>query len=189
MHYFQFLFNLSIFLCNYRKVNILRKREQKYPEEMIAWLTGATSAGKTWLGDFLQHHHNFLHVDGDQRMILHYGNCEMTDGVVKAFYGYWFDNKEAPSELWHPYYNELCDKITDQYKADPEKSIVLSFSTYPRAVRDYVREEVKRRTGQDLIMVLLSMSLDDYARRQKDKFNEWAKAHNQTPEEVRDNNL
>ena len=151
---------------------------------MIVWLTGVTSAGKTWLGDFLQHYHGYIHIDGDQRMAVHYGKCDITDGVVRAFHEYWFDRKEAPLELWVPYYKELCDKVAEQYRKSPETDIVLSFSTYPRAIRDYVRGEIKQTTGQDLTMILLHMSIDDYAKRQKDKFVEWATAHNQTFEEI-----
>uniref|UniRef100_A0A7M5WJ50 Uncharacterized protein n=1 Tax=Clytia hemisphaerica TaxID=252671 RepID=A0A7M5WJ50_9CNID len=160
---------------------ITKKKRNK--EKMIVWLTGSTSAGKTWLGDFLKHYHNFIHLDGDVKIVLE-GESDAVKGLIDAFYKYWFDSKEAPLELWVPYYQELCERVIKQYKETPETDIVLSFSTYPRVVRDYVRAEIKRGTGQDLVMVLLDMSKDDYARRQKDKLFEWAKAHNKTVQEI-----
>ena len=47
---------------------------------MIVWLTGSSSAGKTWLGDFLRHYHGFHHIDGDKALAL-FVNKE--DGMVK----------------------------------------------------------------------------------------------------------
>jgi len=150
---------------------------------MIVWLTGCTSAGKTWLGDFLQHYHNWIHIDGDRRIVLQMEE-EVTTNLFKSFYEYWFEYKEAPLELWVPYFQELCDRIAEAHKVNPASNIVLSFSTYPRVVRDFVRKEVKKLTGEDLTMILLEMSKDDYVRRQKDKLQQWLKGMNKTVEQV-----
>ena len=152
---------------------------------MILWLTGVTSAGKTWLGDFLQHYHGYVHIDGDQHMAVYSAEkSDVTKNIFRAFYEYWLQEKEAPLELWRPYFQMFIDKAVEQYRKSPDTDIVITFSTYPRTARDFARAEIKRATGQDLTMILLSMSIDDYARRQKNKLVEWAAAHKQTIEEV-----
>jgi len=152
---------------------------------MIVWLTGSTSAGKTWLGDFLRHYHDFNHIDGDKALAIYFSSgTDFVKNLYKSFEEYWFDYKEAPLELWVPYYKDLCDQIAECYQKTPEKSIVLSFSTYPRVVRDYVREEIKRLTGEDLIMIFLDMSKEDYARRQYAKLLEWCRTQKTTIQQV-----
>ena len=43
-----------------------------------------------------------------------------------------------------------------------ESNIVVTFATYPRQVRDFLREQIKESTGQDLIFILLQVSEEEY---------------------------
>lgn len=66
-----------------------------------------------------------------------------TEGLVKAFFEYWFKDKAAPVELWHPYHQLLCDRIVAALSTHGD--VVVSFSVYRREVRDFLREQLQSR--------------------------------------------
>ena len=131
---------------------------------MIVWITGRTTAGKTWLGDFLQHYHGWVHVEGDK--VLHTRrDSAISKNLHAAFLEYWLKLKPAPFELWSDYYKNLCNQVLEIVNGKTESNIVVTFSTYPRLVRDFVREQIKESTGQDLIFILLEVSEEEYLKR------------------------
>jgi len=55
------------------KAKFLPKDETKEIKEekgKTLWLTGYPTAGKTWVADFLEMYHNYIHVDGDEFVSL-----------------------------------------------------------------------------------------------------------------------
>ena len=44
--------------------------KNKKGEGKTLWLTGYPTAGKTWIADFLEMYHNYIHVDGDEFVSL-----------------------------------------------------------------------------------------------------------------------
>lgn len=75
---------------------------------MIVWITGPATAGKTWLGDFLQHYHDWIHVEGDKPQHIK-KNSAIAQNLLVAFFEYWVKLKPAPFELWSDYYQRLCN--------------------------------------------------------------------------------
>ena len=52
--------------------------------------------------------------------------------------------KPVPFELWSDYYQNLCNEILQTFNEDKDANIVLTFAVYPRVVRNFVREQIKR---------------------------------------------
>lgn len=114
---------------------------------VVLWLTGYPGSGKTWLGDYLEHAQQFVHVDGDAIMLSQVQeDKDLTAGIIKAFYSYWLQGRPAPEDCWVPYYTKLCSLITAARAANPKRHIVCTFSTYPRLVRDFVRTQIPEVT-------------------------------------------
>jgi len=107
----------------------------------VVLLTGWSGAGKSTTGDYLGLYHGFYHLDGDNIMRKKDAqSAELTKGLVRAFYEYWFRNLPAPSELWKPYIDALADQCIEAAKS--HEKIALSFSVYRREARDYFREKL-----------------------------------------------
>ena len=147
---------------------------------MIVWITGRTTAGKTWLGDFLQHYHGWVHVQGDEVMNTS-KDSTMTKNLFAAF-EYWFKLKPAPFELWSEYYKNLCNQVVETVNGKNESNIVVTFATYPRLVRDFLCEQIKENTGQDLIFILLEVSEEEYLKRSAIRLKDFVKTSGSTME-------
>uniref|UniRef100_A0A7S4DWZ3 Sulfotransferase domain-containing protein n=1 Tax=Lotharella globosa TaxID=91324 RepID=A0A7S4DWZ3_9EUKA len=133
----------------------------------VWWITGRPSAGKTFTGDYLEASCGFTHVEGDWRMHspLH---RQVTDGLVKSFYQFWFKDKDAPEELWQPYYGEVCTEAKEALNRDPRKPVVVTLALYRKKVREYVGKQLK-----GVRFILLEISDDEAARRMLLKFKEY----------------
>ena len=154
---------------------------------MIVWITGRTTAGKTWLGDFLQHYHGWVHVEGDK--VLHTRkDSTISKDLYVAFLEYWLKLKPAPFELWSEYYKDLCNQVVQIVNGKKESNIVVTFSTYPRLVRDFLREQIKESTGQDLIFILLDVSEEEYLKRSAIRLQDFVKTSGSTMEEFWEKN-
>lgn len=154
---------------------------------MIVWVTGCTTSGKTWLGDFLQYYHGWVHAEGD-KLVHSKADSEISKNVMTAFLEYWMKSKEAPFELWSKYYQNLCDQVHEIYREKQNISIVVTFSTYPRVVRDYVREQIKKSTGQELIFILLDVSREEYLTRSVVRLMDFVKTAGRTIEDLWEKN-
>jgi gluconate kinase len=101
--------------------------------------------GKTTTGDYLGTYCGLHHLDGDDDMRRPDDAVRKaaTEGLVKAFFEYWFKDKAAPVELWHPYHQLLCDRIVAALSTHGD--VVVSFSVYRREVRDFLREQLQSR--------------------------------------------
>ena len=119
---------------------------------MIVWITGRATAGKTWLYDFLQHYHGWVHVEGDEVM-----NTSKDSTITKnlfAAFEYWFKLKPAPFEMWSEYFKNRCYQVVEIVNSKKESNVAVTFATYPRLVRDFLRDQIKESTGQDLIFIM-----------------------------------
>ena len=130
---------------------------------IVAW----SGVGKTTVGDFLSTYCGAHHIDGDDDMRRpDVKECKSaTDGLVNSFNSYWFKDKAAPSELWNPYFQLLCNKArlaATQYKG---KDIIVSFSIYRREVRDFIRDKLSD-IARDVLFLKLECDVDVVVRGQ-----------------------
>ena len=149
---------------------------------MIVWITGRTTAGKTWLGDFLQHYHGWVHVESDEVM-----NTSKDSTITKnlfAAFEYWFKLKPAPFELWSEYYKNLCNQVVEIVNGKNESNIVVTFATYPRLFN----EQIKESTEQDLIFILLQVSEEEYLKRSAIRLKDFMKTSGSTMEDFWEKN-
>merc|ERR1711920_251466 len=109
-------------------------------------------------GDYLGEVRGFLHLDGDEDMRKPDVPelAAATQGLIKAFAGYWFKDKTAPAELWHPYYQLLINKCFEAKRAHEDRRIVVSMSVYRQEVRDFLRGQL----GDDLLILKLDCDVD-----------------------------
>jgi gluconate kinase len=145
---------------------------------MIGWLSGNSGAGKTFTGDYLSVVCGFSHVDGDD---LYWsqedGDKALFPNLIKAF-GFWFEGKSAPPELWHPYFLRQCARAREA-EAGGAKNVAVSLTVYHRETRDFVRQQLP-----DHVFVLLRCGRDELLRRSRVRFAEFAKARGETLEEA-----
>lgn len=100
--------------------------------------------------------------------------------MVKAFYEYWFAEKEAPVELWHPYYQHIAKRIDNANKFDDENkatAIVVTLSVYNRECRDYIR-----RKWPHVVFIQLECNTEELVKRHIVRFKEYADAQGQSIE-------
>ena len=64
-----------------------------------------------------------------------------------------------------------------------ESNIVVIFATYPRLVRDFLCEQIKENTGQDLIFILLEVSEEEYLKRSAIRLKDFVKTSGSTMED------
>ncbi len=141
-------------------------------------MSGRSGAGKSFTGDYLAEVCNFVHIDGD--CCFHSKEPEqvqLTANLVKCFYSYWFEEKQAPEELWKPYYDFLFKLIHD---VPAEKDLVVSHSAYRKEARDYLVESL----GSDVVFILLDCPKEELLRRAKVRFAEYAKVQGKSPEQT-----
>ena len=121
-------------------------------------ITAWSGVGKTTTGDFLGEYCGFHHLDGDEDMRSPDAGCkEATAGLISSFNDYWFKDKDAPPELWHPYYSMLCDKCAAA--AQEHADVVVSISVYRREVRDFLRNRMGALSA-DTELVILKLECD-----------------------------
>ena len=149
---------------------------------MILWITGIPTAGKTWLDDFLQHYHGWIHIDGDEGMLVR-PDEDTTKNVAVAFFQYWMKSEVAPVKLWHPYYRNLCQEVKTVSEQNPNANIVITGATYLRIMRDFLRNQIKENTSQELTYVSLHVSEEEYVKRIAKRTREYAKSIGKTMEE------
>jgi gluconate kinase len=152
--------------------------EKNTTEPMIIWLTGNSGAGKTFTGDYLGTIQNFVHIDGDvvveksknEEKKKNFSDC------VKAF-DFWFEEKEAPKELWHPHFECLIKEAKE--KTNNGKNVVVSFTVYHRQVRDFLREKLPK-----LLFIHLICSKKELIRRAKVRFEQYVLSKDSSIEEL-----
>lgn len=124
----------------------------------IVFVTAWSGCGKTTTGDYLGTVRGFLHLDGDEDMrktnVPELATA--TQGLITAFSEFWFKDKSAPAEFWHPYYQLLVDKCLEARRTGDQREIVVSMSVYRREVRDFLREKL----GEDLLFLSLDCDVD-----------------------------
>uniref|UniRef100_A0A7S2U2H5 Uncharacterized protein n=1 Tax=Lotharella oceanica TaxID=641309 RepID=A0A7S2U2H5_9EUKA len=103
---------------------------------VVWWITGRPSAGKTFTGDYLEASCGFTHVEGDWRMVSP-AHKQITGGLVRSFYEFWFKDRTAPEELWQPYYGEVCAEAIEALERDSRKPVVVTLALYRKKVREY----------------------------------------------------
>eukprot|EP00457_Paulinella_chromatophora_P005499 gb/GEZN01005516.1/.p1 GENE.gb/GEZN01005516.1/~~gb/GEZN01005516.1/.p1 ORF type:complete len:297 (+),score=45.23 gb/GEZN01005516.1/:23-913(+) len=104
------------------------------------WLTGLSGAGKTFVGDYLMTYCGFVHIEGDTAM-RDPRHAEITKDLRSA-YEQIFSGQPGDPALWQPYLCHLCRHVRDALAEDPKRDVVVTFSVYTRAMRDYCRQEL-----------------------------------------------
>lgn len=123
----------------------------------LYWITGRSGAGKTFLSDYLQDYCGFLHIDGDSLLVsTDAQSIRLATGVYKAFYEHIFLGTRAPDELWKEYFQHFVRAVKAVVDMDPSRDIVVSFSTYPVYIRDFLRKEF-RSIGKEVLFLILNI--------------------------------
>ena len=117
------------------------------------FITAWSGVGKTTTGDYLGTYGGFYHIDGDEDM-WNTVHKAASAGLVKSYQDFWFKDKPAPVELWHPYLQLLCDKVSAA--AQEHQDVAVSISIYRREVRDFVRAHL----GADVRFLSLQCDVD-----------------------------
>jgi len=122
----------------------------------IFFVVAGSGTGKTFTGDYLEHVHNFAHVDGDMQLrnmhIPKYReNCQ---GLIEAS-----KNKDDPDGvLWQPYFQELVDQTLKA--AITFDKVVLTFACSEQKHRDFVMTKLKEGGADNPTMVFLTINED-----------------------------
>eukprot|EP00732_Lithocolla_globosa_P004559 Lithocolla_globosa_v1_NODE_4281_length_1472_cov_13.410727.p1 type:complete len:231 gc:universal NODE_4281_length_1472_cov_13.410727:742-1434(+) len=147
----------------------------------LVWVSGCSGAGKSFTGDYLSVMAGFTHIDGDY---MFHSSDEEDKQKVKdlstCFYSYWFDEKPAPTSLWHPYYQNLFDRAKAEREKHPDKPVVITHSVYNRECRDHIRHVC----GDGLKFIMLDCPEQELLRRHTERFAKVAEKNNKTVEEL-----
>ena len=115
---------------------------------VIAYL----GTGKTFTGDYLELHHGFVTVDGDEQLLNQHKahNKRVSEGLMQTVVEYWLQDRSVPEEPWQPYLRVLCEKVAQQFEVAERREtgsaasgaellltakVVLTFSLYWRQVK------------------------------------------------------
>ena len=95
-------------------------------KDKIFWVSGRPTSGKTWTGDFLLHHHDWHHLDGDEQFFL------TPDGDAVQMYNqaredYQFQDKPAPAHLLMPFLSNICEQAMDMRKNISTNMVRMDF--------------------------------------------------------------
>merc|ERR1711879_13609 len=121
--------------------------------------------GKTFLGDYLQLEHGFVHIDGDTAS--HLGSPTWS-GMTKCLEP-WFTKAEAcDPELWEPFYGSLCEEAS-RVAAECRGNVVVTMLVLHRQVRDFIRQSLVTRGGQSLIYIHLDLPDTVHLQRQYER--------------------
>jgi gluconate kinase len=152
--------------------------ETKKEETKLVWITGCTGAGKSFTGDYLAHYCDFVHVDGDEPHHLQdEHNKKLVADLTAAFMLHWFNEEDAPDELWHPYYESVIARVRAAQRKHAD--VVVTFSSYRRRCRDFVRERL-----DNVHFVLLDCGKDELVRRAFVRFEKYATVNGKSVEEM-----
>jgi len=121
----------------------------------IFYVVAESGTGKSFIGDYLDHVHNFVHVDGDMQLRnLHIPKYrENFKGLADAS-----KNKNVPDELWQPYMQVLVDQTLDAAKTSDK--VVLTFASAQQKQRDFVKMKLKEGGANNPTMVYLTINKD-----------------------------
>lgn len=154
----------------------LWRRRNKPPRKLV-WISGCSGSGKSFTGDYLETCCGFFHVDGDECFHSKDAECiKLKDGLVQAFYKFWFDEQSAPAKLWHPYYAFLAQRVS---AAPAGKDVVVTGSVYHREVRDHLRQ-----LFPSIIYIQLNCAEYELVNRHFKRFEKYAEAKKQTIHEA-----
>jgi gluconate kinase len=128
----------------------------------LLFVTGQSGAGKTTLGNNLKEQYGFVHFDGD--VFAHGGDAtafsgiptpEMvarTDPQLKRIYadcatnafGGLFVGRDVALAEWQPFVDLLLADVARKWAeaAPSSSSMVVTWSVYPKSLRDYVRTQL-----------------------------------------------
>jgi len=141
------------------------------PSVDIVWINGKPTAGKTWIGDYLQMYHDWHHIDGDEMMHT-LPESQETLGLMTTYNNFWFKGKESPDESWKPYYASLISQVKVYRAENPTKCISIVMGVYSKSARDWISSEI-----EDLKWIMVDVLDDDFVERQKVRGLEFLKAN------------
>lgn len=183
---------------------------------VLVLVSGQSGCGKTTLGQNLKEKCGFVHFDGDT--FAHGGRAEEFSGfataemlakgdehvkqtyakVVEQGFGPLLRGEPCPPlQVWKPFLDLLCHDVLRVWNSYPLSSLVVTFSVYPKFLRDYIRRffsptqmsvvvlndvasaAVERKMAQ-VMKAAEGQKIQDFL----GKFGgDWAKAHEMTDEE------
>ena len=110
-------------------------------KDNILWVSGRPTSGKTWVGDYLLHHHDWHHLDGDEQFFLqpHGDTVQMYN---QAREDYQFKGKSAPAQLWMPFLSNICEQAMEMRK-NISTNMVITMGLFSREQADFVRQIMK----------------------------------------------
>lgn len=146
-------------------------------EGKTLFVTGLSGSGKTTLGESLKVHDDFVHFNvdvwafgGDPIMesaavpgpdMIAKRNPDIKaafDEMVSKGFSKLAAGETVEFSAWEPFYSRLCPAILAAREAiGTSKNIVVTFSVYVRAVRDYLRQHL----GPTLAIVILNPAIED----------------------------
>ena len=107
------------------------------------WFMGCAASGKSWSADFCGKYHDWIHIDGDHELTrTDPKKVDMWDGICDTFETI-FANKQPTEAMYGPYVLDLIKKAADARAANPDKTVVVAFAVYKKAMRDFVRKNSK----------------------------------------------
>ena len=129
-------------------------------KDNILWVSGRPTSGKTWIGDFLLHHHDWQHLDGDEQFFLQpHGDAVQMYNHARE--DYQFKDKPAPAQLWMPFLSNICEQAMEMRK-NISTNMVITMGLFSREQADFVRQRMKSVTFVDL-----QISDEDFLARNK----------------------
>jgi len=154
---------------------------QEQPGTRFYVLTALSGVGKTYTGDFLQtYFSSCAHIDGDAMLLrrdLVPEYKKIGYDLEKAYHSHWLKNEDAPPGLWQPYYKVLSNRMEEAAKT--KEIVVLTQSAYRREARDYLRNLLP-----GVCFIKLQCDEDILCKGAHQRFIDYAKAHEQTPDEL-----
>jgi gluconate kinase len=126
----------------------------------LLFITGQSGAGKTTLGNNLKAQCGFVHFDGD--VFAHGGDATAFSGIptpdmvartdpqLKKIYddcatnafGGLFVGREVALAEWQPFVDLLLAEVKRKWVESAPKSMVVTWSVYPKSLRDYIRTQL-----------------------------------------------
>ena len=126
----------------------------------IIWISGCPTSGKSWVGDFLLHHHGWHHLDGDEQQYIQHDSeavhlYNQADDIKAA-------GNPAPPELWTPYLTNICKQAMKIRCSN----LVITRGFHDMVQAEFVRDWMEKE-GTTLVFVELQISDEDFVARMK----------------------
>ena len=118
--------------------------------------TATNAVGKTFTGDYLEHVHNFVHVDGD--MQLRNIHIPQYRANFKGLMGAMKNKDDTDDPAWQPYIQELVDQTLEAAKTS--EKVVLTFACFQQKHRDFVMTQLTAGGATQTRMVFLTINED-----------------------------